>query len=81
MALDRATLLAYLSDHLRLDTSKVTDDSPLFSSSLLDSFHMVDLIVFMESEGGFKMKARDVNMDNLDTIAAILAYGASRANG
>jgi acyl carrier protein len=79
MALDRQSLLAYLSDHLRLDTSKVTDDSPLFSSSLLDSFHMVDLIVFMETQGGFKMKARDVNLDHLDTIASILAYSSSRA--
>jgi acyl carrier protein len=79
MGLDRQALLAYLSDHLRLDTSKVEDDSPLFSSSLLDSFHMVDLIVFMETQGGFKMKARDVSLDNLDTIASILAYTSTRA--
>lgn len=79
MALDRETLLGYLSNSMRLDLDSVEDDSPLFSTSRLDSFHMVELIQFIETEGGFRMAAMDVTMDNLDTVASILAFSVTKA--
>lgn len=79
MALDRDNLLEYLKNTMNLEPDTVEDDSPLFSSSRLDSFHMVDLIQFIETECGFRMAAADVNLDNLDTIASILAFSSAKS--
>ena len=68
------TLLTYFRDRLGVDTDGVDDATPLFSSSLLDSFSIVELITFIESQAGIKMDAWDVTLDNLDSIGKILAY-------
>ena len=81
MALDQASLLDFLSGTLGVDTNAIDPSTPLFSSSLLDSFSMVDLVVFAEKEGGFRMKPSEVNLDNLDSVERILGYAAKRAQG
>ena len=68
------TLLDYFRDRLGVDTEGVDDATPLFSSSLLDSFSIVELITFIESQAGIKMDAWDVTLDNLDSIGQILRY-------
>ena len=67
-------LISYMKDRLGVDTTGVDDATPLFSSSLLDSFSIVELISFIESSAGIKMDAWDVTLDNLDSIAQILRY-------
>ena len=64
----------YLSNRLGVDLTDVTDDSPLFSSNLVDSFSLVELITFIESEGAIKINAWDVTLDNFDSIERILAF-------
>jgi acyl carrier protein len=81
VALTRESVLDYLANALQVDTSALEDATPLFSSSLLDSFSMVDLVVFLEKEGGFRMRPAEVNLDNLDSVARILAFAARRAEG
>lgn len=48
--------------------------TPLFSSGMLDSFTMVDLIMFIERSAGVRLDPSDVTLDNLDTIERILAF-------
>jgi len=67
-------LITYMKDRLGVDTDGIEDSTPLFSSSLLDSFSIVELIAFIESTAGIKMDAWDVTLDNLDSIAQILRY-------
>jgi acyl carrier protein len=55
-----------------VDVSGVDESTPLFSANLLDSFSMVDLIMFIEKQGGIKMDVWDVTLDNLDSIGRIL---------
>ena len=74
MLLVSETIRTYLSDRLGVDISGVTDDSPLFSSSLVDSFSLVELITFVESSGGIRVDAWDVTLDNFDSIGRILEY-------
>ena len=74
MPLTRENLKGYLQARFGADTDAIDDATPLFSSSLLDSFSMVDLIMFIETEGGIKMDAWDVTLDNLDSIGQILQY-------
>ncbi len=72
MALTCESLLDYFQSRLGVDTAGVDEATPLFSSNLLDSFSMVDLIMFIEKEGAIKMDAWDVTLDNLDSIGRIL---------
>ena len=73
MALTSESLLSYLQSRMGVDTSGVDETTPLFSSNLLDSFSMVDLIMFIEKEGEIKMDVLDVTLDNLDSIGRILS--------
>jgi|SoiMethySBSTD1v2_1073268.scaffolds.fasta_scaffold6914477_1 acyl carrier protein len=67
-------LLAYLRDELMVDTSGVEDDTPLFSSGLIDSFALVSLITFLENRCGFRMNPLDVELGNVDSVAKILTF-------
>jgi acyl carrier protein len=74
MPLISQTIRDYLSARLGVDISDLRDDSPLFSSSLVDSFSLVELITFIESAGGIRIDAWDVTLDNFDSIDRILAF-------
>jgi acyl carrier protein len=72
-------LLEILRDRLFLDVSCIGQDTPLFSSGLIDSFSLATLIVELETRGGFRIEPLDINLDNLDSIGRILKFLASRA--
>jgi len=74
MGLSREALVTYLTERMGLDADVVEDDVPLFSSGLLDSFSMVDMIMFVEKEAGVRLSPTEVSLDNLDSIARIRAF-------
>ncbi|MCB2102097.1 MAG: acyl carrier protein [Rhodobacterales bacterium] len=76
MSLTRDALLTFLEQDLGLPTADVTDSDPLFSSGLLDSFVMVDLIMFLETATEVEVDPTDVSLDNFDSIDNILQYAA-----
>jgi acyl carrier protein len=80
MALTRDGLMAFLKNDLKLDTAEIGDASPLFSSGVIDSFMLVSLMGYVEKQGGFRIAPGDVTLDNLDTVARILAF-AGRMSG
>ena len=79
MSLTREDLFQFLQDELGVDTNDVQDDTLLFSSRLVDSFSMVDLIMFLEKRGRFKMKPTEVHLENLDSVERILNFYARQA--
>lgn len=72
------SLRVYLGERMGLEAASLEDDTPLFSSNLLDSFSMVDLIMFIEKEGGVRLDPADVSLDNLDSIGRILRFVDAR---
>ncbi|MCB1333190.1 MAG: acyl carrier protein [Roseivivax sp.] len=72
--IDAGNLMRFLEDDLGIEVSEITTSTPLFSHGILDSFSLVNLMMFLENEGGFRIKSIDVNLENLDTIDRILAY-------
>ena len=78
MALSKDQLLQYLESDLRVDVSKVEDDTALFSSGLVDSFAIVELMLFLEQQTGQKLSPEDITLDNLDTVQQILDFAAAR---
>lgn len=69
-------LLEFLEVDLGVDISDVDTDTPLFSSQLVDSFALVNLMMFLEREAGIRIAPSDVNLDNMDTIGRMLGYVA-----
>ncbi len=80
MTVTHDDLMAFLRDGLHVDTSSIDTDTALFTSSLIDSFAMVELIVFLEKAGEIRMPPADVTLTNLDSVGAMLAYCATRAD-
>ena len=78
MALDRETLRRYLHEQQGLECEEFDDDTLLFSSGLIDSFSMVDLIMFIEDTAGVRVHPADVTLDNFDSIDRILAFVETR---
>jgi acyl carrier protein len=60
-----------------LPSAEVQEETCLFSSGLLDSFHLVELIAVLEKSSGRKIRAGDVNLENLDTPGRITGFLAS----
>ena len=76
MSLTQDDLIAYLSDALDTD-EELQEDTALFTSGLLDSVLMQELIMFFEEKTGTQVPAEAVTLENFDTPAAIVAYAAS----
>ena len=78
MALDRQALRDFLATKTRADFSTVGDDDDLFSSGVVDSFAMVDLLVFLEGHTGKSLGLGDVDLDDLDSVNRILNFAAAQ---
>jgi acyl carrier protein len=79
MILTAESISKFLKDQVGLDTSAVTSDTALFTSNLLDSFSLVDLILFVESGTGRKIDPDDVRIENFDSISRIIHFVKSSA--
>lgn len=73
MTLSAESLVAYLTDMLNVE-GPLDAETELFSSGLLDSVAMINLIAHIEDQARIEVRPSDVTLDNFDTIARILAY-------
>lgn len=71
-------LLDYLQNDMSIDEA-LEEDSALFSTGLLDSVSMMNLILFIEQRSGAEVRPADVTLENFDTPARIVAYAATLA--
>ncbi|MEM9462543.1 MAG: acyl carrier protein [Myxococcota bacterium] len=76
MALTAESLREFLGSKTRADLDKVSDDAALFSSGLIDSFVMIDLMNLLQKQTGARI-APDELM-NLDSIRQILEFSAQK---
>jgi acyl carrier protein len=70
----KSDIFNFLKTQFAIDEKDVDENTGLFSEGLLDSFSIVDLVVFIENTSGIKMQPTDVNLDNLDSAAKILNF-------
>jgi len=61
------------------DRGGYADDEPLFSSGRLDSFTMMNLVMYLEQTFGIDFSDMEFDVDLLDSIAAIEVLVDSRA--
>ena len=72
----KAKLAEYLAkDILRQPNRAIKPDEPLLTSGLIDSFHLVDLALFIEDNFGVHIDDSELNastFDSLDQLAVLI---------
>ncbi len=67
-------LAAYIArDILKQPDRSLHPDEPLISSGLVDSFHLVDLSLFIEDTFGVQIDDTELTADTFDTLAQLAA--------
>jgi acyl carrier protein len=56
------------------DPSEIGDDSSLIATGLVDSTGMLEVITFLESEFGVRVRDQEMVPNNLETISRIAAF-------
>jgi acyl carrier protein len=59
------------SDMLKQPGLAIGPDEALITSGLVDSFHLVDLALFVEDSFGVRIDDSELNSDTFDTLAQL----------
>ena len=75
MPTDLNSLLAqYIAATILKQPKRVIKEAePLISSGLIDSFHLVDLALFVEDQCGVKIDDAELNAETFDTLDQLAA--------
>ena len=68
----RTKIKNFLEENLEVDVSSLIDSEELFTSGLIDSFALIELLGFMENELHFTVNFADMTVDDFDTIDALV---------
>ena len=74
MSLTEEDLLKYLRDNQYVDTDGIDRSTLIFSSGIIDSFALIELMTFIEDRTGVALGAADITLENLDSIERILSF-------
>ena len=69
---------AFLIDDLEIDEEKIKDDATLKEDMGIDSLDLVDIVVIVEKNFGFKLKAEE--MAGVDTYGQFCDYIERKVN-
>ncbi len=70
----KQTLRTALVTQFRVERDRLDDNARLFSSGLIDSLSVLNLVCFVESEIGQAVPPTDITLENFDSIAQILTF-------
>jgi acyl carrier protein len=77
-----ATLIDYIQKELAIGRAKaVQPDDDLFSTGVLDSLGILQLVLFIEEQFGIKVPDEDVLFENFQTVAAMTRYLEAKLAG
>lgn len=71
MALAEQNLIDFLKESLQLE-EQIDADTELFSTGLLDSVAMMNMIAFVEETARTEIHPADVTLENFDTVGRIV---------
>ena len=75
----RQTLRAVLVTQFRVDRTHLDDDTGLFSTGLIDSLSVMDLVCFVEGEIGCAIPPAAITLDNFDSVNRIMHFAGTMA--
>ena len=69
------TLASYIAAEILKQPSRVIkSDEPLLSSGLVDSFHLVDLSLFVENNFGVRIDDTELNASSFDNLNQLTTF-------
>ena len=74
MAELREKLREFICEKTWVEQDELQDDAPLFSSGIIDSLDLLDLVVLVESEINTKVTPGQLTLDNFDSIDKIIGF-------
>jgi len=76
-----SNLISFFSKQFSVNITENEYEMKLFTGGILDSFSVVDVVLFVESEENVKMDPGELIMENLDSITKILRFCESKRSG
>lgn len=74
-----SALNQYIATEIARQPQRVlAPEEPLITSGLIDSFHLVDLALFVEDKFGVHLDDAELNSQTFDTLAQLVALVESR---
>ncbi len=74
-----ATLTQYIaSEILKQPNRLINQDEPLLTSGLIDSFHLVDLSMYIENTFGVRIDDSELNASSFDSLKQLAGFIQSR---
>ena len=67
-------IAAFLREQLLVDEDSIDPEELIFTSGIVDSFSLIEIIQFVEENEGVEVSQDDVTLDNFDSIRRIAAY-------
>ena len=74
MPLSESMLFEWLIENVYAEKDELDKESKLYSSGLIDSFSLMDLVVFIEKQSKIKIGASELTLENFDTVERILNF-------
>jgi acyl carrier protein len=77
-----AALIDYIQKELAIGRAKaIQPDDDLFSTGVLDSLGILQLVLFIERQLGIKVPDEDVVLENFQTVDAMTRYLQAKVSG
>ncbi len=74
-----STLETYISSKILKQAGRsIPPEAPLISSGMIDSFHLVDLALFVEDTFGVRIEDTELNAQTFDSLHQLAALIQSR---
>lgn len=78
MSLTAEDLIRFIRDDLNVE-DEIDAETELFSTGILDSVAMMNIIGFVEEKSGIEVRPADVTLENFDTCQRITDYAREQA--
>ncbi len=73
----RDKLRNFICEKTWVEQDELADDAPLFSSGIIDSLDLLDLVVLVESQLKTKVTPSQLSLENFDSIDKIIRFSES----
>lgn len=73
MSLTAEDLIRFIRDELNVE-DEIAPETELFSTGILDSVAMMNIIGFVEEKAGIEVRPSDVTLENFDSVQRMVDY-------
>ena len=80
MPLTEDALMRHIVQEFQLQPDDVNFDTELFDEGLLDSMAVTELLVYLETEGGFEIDPEEIIPENIGSVCKMLAFAGRKSN-